>query len=60
MIAGRYGNVYPQFAKKINFISGVKIVLGGPGMLVLGVVLPRIRSQMQSLVCTRQMGVSLH
>ncbi|KIM75686.1 hypothetical protein PILCRDRAFT_826988 [Piloderma croceum F 1598] len=35
MIAGGYGNVRPQFAKKISITSGAKIiVLGGPGMLI--------------------------
>ena len=35
MIAGGYGNVRPQFAKKISITPGAKIiVLGGPGMLI--------------------------
>lgn len=35
MIAGGYGNVRPQFAKKTKIIPGAKIVvLGGPGMLI--------------------------
>ncbi|EIW83119.1 phosphoribosylformylglycinamidin [Coniophora puteana RWD-64-598 SS2] len=35
MIAGGYGNVRPQFAKKTLISAGAKIVvLGGPGMLI--------------------------
>lgn len=35
MIAGGYGNVRPQFAKKTKITPGAKIVvLGGPGMLI--------------------------
>ena len=35
MIAGGYGNVRPQFAKKTSITPGAKIVvLGGPGMLI--------------------------
>ena len=35
MIAGGYGNVRPQFAKKVSITLGAKIVvLGGPGMLI--------------------------
>lgn len=35
MIAGGYGNVRPQFAKKSPFKPGAKIVvLGGPGLLI--------------------------
>ncbi|KIM69692.1 hypothetical protein SCLCIDRAFT_1208198 [Scleroderma citrinum Foug A] len=35
MIAGGYGNVRPQFAKKSKITAGAKvIVLGGPGMLI--------------------------
>lgn len=35
MIAGGYGNVRPQFAKKSQITPGAKvIVLGGPGMLI--------------------------
>ncbi|TFK44071.1 CobB/CobQ-like glutamine amidotransferase domain-containing protein [Crucibulum laeve] len=35
MIAGGYGNVRPQFAKKESITPGAKIVvLGGPGMLI--------------------------
>ena len=35
MIAGGYGNVRPQFAKKSKITPGAKvIVLGGPGMLI--------------------------
>lgn len=35
MIAGGYGNVRPQFAKKSPITSGAKIVvLGGPGLLI--------------------------
>ncbi|EKM81636.1 hypothetical protein AGABI1DRAFT_105162, partial [Agaricus bisporus var. burnettii JB137-S8] len=35
MIAGGYGNVRPQFAKKSPFKAGAKIVvLGGPGLLI--------------------------
>ncbi|KAG5644272.1 hypothetical protein DXG03_008757 [Asterophora parasitica] len=35
MIAGGYGNVRPQFAKKVGIKPGSKIVvLGGPGLLI--------------------------
>lgn len=35
MIAGGHGNVRPQFAKKLPFEPGAKIVvLGGPGLLI--------------------------
>lgn len=35
MIAGGYGNVRPQFAKKSQITPGAKVVvLGGPGMLI--------------------------
>ncbi|KAG1715621.1 hypothetical protein ID866_1545 [Astraeus odoratus] len=35
MIAGGFGNVRPQFAKKSKITPGVKVVvLGGPGMLI--------------------------
>ena len=35
MIAGGYGNVRPQFAKKTQITPGAKIVvLGGPGLLI--------------------------
>jgi len=35
MIAGGYGNVRPQFAKKSRIAAGAKIVvLGGPGLLI--------------------------
>ncbi|KAF8064017.1 CobB/CobQ-like glutamine amidotransferase domain-containing protein [Lyophyllum atratum] len=35
MIAGGYGNVRPQFAKKVGINAGSKIVvLGGPGLLI--------------------------
>ncbi|KAJ3561556.1 hypothetical protein NP233_g10121 [Leucocoprinus birnbaumii] len=35
MIAGGYGTVRPQFAKKVPFKAGAKIVImGGPGLLI--------------------------